>query len=63
MSQHHIKFTLHAGEASDGANVFNAIQSGASRIGHGVRSNECDKAIKAAVQSKILFEMCPTSNI
>ena len=63
LNQRNIKFTLHAGEACSGDNVLEAVKSGASRIGHGVRSGECDEAMKLVLERKVLFEMCPTSNI
>ena len=58
-----VPFTIHAGEA-DGANsVRRAIEMGASRIGHGVRSLEDDSVIKLLVDKKIPLELCPTSNV
>jgi adenosine deaminase len=62
--------TLHAGEADDGARVLEAIQLGATRIGHGVRLAMGEGAVERMAQvaemvhagRKVHFEVCPTSN-
>ena len=57
-----IPFTIHAGEA-DGANsVRLAVEYGAKRIGHGVRSHEDPEVLKLLKEKGIYLEMCPTSN-
>ena len=57
-----IPFTIHAGEADGAQSVKQALEFGASRIGHGVRSYE-DPAVVAELKEKgIPLEMCPTSN-
>ena len=58
------KITIHAGEAASGQNVIDAINIGkAQRIGHGVRIKDMKEAYDLVKQSKVVLEMCPTSNI
>ena len=58
------KITIHAGEAASGQNVIDAINIGkAQRIGHGVRIKDMKEAYNLVKQSKVVLEMCPTSNI
>ena len=57
-----IPFTIHAGEADGAESVRLAIEYGASRIGHGVRSFEDPEVIKLIKEKGIYLEMCPTSN-
>jgi adenosine deaminase len=58
-----IPFTIHAGEADGAQSVKKAIELGASRIGHGVRSIEDEEVIALLADRKIPLELCPTSNI
>ena len=58
-----IPFTIHAGEADSAKSVAAAIDMGASRIGHGVRSYEDESVMKLLAKTKISLEMCPTSNL
>ena len=56
--------TIHAGEAASGKNVIEAINMlGAQRIGHGIRINDMKEAYDIVKESKVVLEMCPTSNI
>ena len=58
------KITIHAGEAASGQNVIDAINIGkAERIGHGVRIKDMKEAYNLVKESKVILEMCPTSNI
>ena len=57
-----IPFTIHAGEADGAESVRLAIEYGASRIGHGVRSCEDDSVVALLKEKGIFLEMCPTSN-
>ena len=57
-----IPFTIHAGEADGAESVRLAIEYGASRIGHGVRSYESEEVMKLLIDNNITLEMCPTSN-
>ena len=57
-----IPFTIHAGEAGGAAEVACAIEMGAARIGHGVRSYEDPAVVRMICEKGIFLEMCPTSN-
>lgn len=58
-----IPYIIHAGEAGDAHNVHLALQMGAKRIGHGVRSIEDDQVVQELIDSQIPIEVCITSNI
>lgn len=57
-----IPFTIHAGEADGAESVRLAVEYGAVRIGHGVRSYEDSEVIQMLKDNGIFLEMCPTSN-
>lgn len=57
-----IPFTLHAGEAAGADSVRCAVEMGARRIGHGVRSMEDPAVTELLFRHRIPLEMCPTSN-
>lgn len=58
-----IPFTIHAGECGSPQSIRNAIELGASRIGHGIAAIK-DEALMAELQKKqIPLEMCPISNL
>lgn len=58
-----VPFTIHAGEADGAESVRLAVDYGAVRIGHGVRSVEDENVVKMLVERGIALEMCPTSNL
>lgn len=58
-----IPFTLHAGEADGAQSVRTAVEYGARRIGHGVRSAEDPALLHELAGRGIALEICPTSNI
>ncbi len=58
-----IPYTIHAGEADGPVSIKDAINMGASRIGHGVRAIEDEAVLKLLADKKIPLEMCPTSNL
>lgn len=58
-----LPFTLHAGEALGAESVRSAIELGARRIGHGVRSVEDGELLAVLAEKKIALELCPTSNL
>lgn len=60
--ERNIPFTVHAGEASGADSVRFAIESGAARIGHGIRAFESDSVMELVRRNGIVMEMCPTSN-
>jgi adenosine deaminase len=56
--------TIHAGESSPAASVRAAVlQLGATRIGHGVRSEEDPSVLDLLRERGVTLEMCPTSNV
>ena len=57
-----LPITIHAGEALGSQSVMNAIQLGASRIGHGIRSIEDQNVIEMILDKNIALEICPKSN-
>lgn len=61
--ERNIPFTIHAGEADGAVSVRKAIELGAARIGHGVRSVEERELIELLADKKIPLELCPTSNL
>ena len=58
-----IPFTIHSGEALGAESVEKALEFGAKRIGHGVRSVESEKTLQILKDKKIPLEICPTSNL
>ncbi len=58
--------TLHAGEADVGERVMEAIELGATRIGHGVQITQglgASERMARARDAGVHFEVCPTSNV
>ena len=58
-----VPFTIHAGEADGPESVKVALDYGARRIGHGVRSAEDASLMQRLVDEGITLECCPTSNL
>ena len=58
-----IPLTIHAGEAAGPESVWSALECGARRIGHGVRSLEDPALTDHLAKSGIVLELCPTSNL
>ena len=55
--------TIHAGEADGPVSVRTALDFGAARIGHGVRSVEDPELMAYLAKQGIALELCPTSNL
>lgn len=55
--------TIHAGEASGPESVWKALEFGAQRLGHGVRSIEDPNLIHHLAEIGVTLELCPTSNL
>ena len=62
-AKENIPYTIHAGEADGPESIRDAVNMGASRIGHGVRAIEDKSVMKLLADRKIPLEMCPTSNL
>jgi len=60
---HGKKVTIHAGEAGPAGNVREAMNAGASRIGHGVACFGHESILQESIERGITFEVCPTSNV
>lgn len=58
-----LPFTIHAGECGSRDNIRDAIELGASRIGHGTAASGDPDLKRLAAQKGIGFEQCPTSNV
>jgi len=58
-----IPFTIHSGEADGPESVRIAVEFGARRVGHGVRSRESEAVLRLLAERGTFLEMCPTSNI
>ena len=58
-----VPYTIHAGEALGPESVDLAIEYGAQRIGHGVRSIESEKTMAILIEKRVPLELCPLSNI
>lgn len=58
-----LNLTLHSGECGCVQNVIEAVQLGATRIGHGVAIKDSEEAIDYCIENDVLLELCPTSNI
>lgn len=58
-----IPFTIHAGECGSTQSIWDAIELGASRIGHGIAAAKDETLMRYCADHKIPFEMCPVSNL
>ncbi len=58
-----LPFTIHAGEAAGAESVRQALEFGASRIGHGVHSLQNEAVVARLRERGIPLELCITSNL
>lgn len=56
-------FTIHAGETGNAENIKQAVELGASRIGHGIAMKGRADIQRLCRERHIGIEMCPTSNM
>ena len=63
LREEHVPFTVHAGILEGAESICQAVENGASRIGHGLRANENPEVMALLKSKNIILEMCPTSNI
>ncbi|SNU08588.1 adenosine deaminase [Lachnospiraceae bacterium] len=61
--KYHIPFTIHAGEAAGPESVWEALEMGATRIGHGIAAQEDEYLMQELAKRHTVIEMCPTSNL
>jgi adenosine deaminase len=58
-----VPFTIHAGEADGYDSIKDAINFGATRLGHGIKIIDYPDLIELAKEKNITLEICPTSNV
>ncbi|MBX3459075.1 MAG: adenosine deaminase [Planctomycetes bacterium] len=57
-----LRTTMHAGEVSGPGDVYDALDMGAERIGHGIKSALDPQLMAELVRRDIALEVCPVSN-
>jgi len=57
-----IAFIPHCGEVSSSDEVLKAVEYGAKRIGHGIKSYKSEMVMRELKESNVHLEICPTSN-
>lgn len=63
INKYKLNLTVHAGEASGSDSVKSALEFGAKRIGHGIKSIQDKNVLEILKKNEICLEICPKSNL
>ncbi|WP_428379499.1 adenosine deaminase [Olsenella sp. Marseille-QA0557] len=57
-----VPLTVHAGEAAGPESIWSALQTGCTRIGHGIHAVSDPSLMHYLAEHAVVLEVCPTSN-